>query len=321
MDSLKRNSSIELLRILSMIMIVIYHYQARTYGLYVIDNSRLGEPNLLPEIMLHSMGKLGVPTFVFISGWFGLHFRKKRFVEIVVTCAFYAVISFAGMALLYDVNYIKHPVFFLNLWWFMAAYLCLYMISPALEHMFTNYSRRFMLLTTLIFTYISYGDCFVDSARIGGLYQMFTMYLWARCARLYFSDFLQKWWLLLLMVCLLLRFGLVVLGYYTSHLGILMYLNSYVCPLSSLIAAGLLVGFSKITFRSNIINILSAASLSVYLCSESAFGIKCFDSLFPHDVWSMKKYIGGAIFVYAIITIVDQVRRLIVHRLLINRIK
>ena len=93
MHSIKRNSSIELLRILSMLIIVIYHYEARNFNLYVVASDRVGEPDLLPQLLTHSIGKLGVPVFVFISGWYGLKYRKERFWEMVGMCIFYALIS------------------------------------------------------------------------------------------------------------------------------------------------------------------------------------------------------------------------------------
>lgn len=68
MHSIKRNSSIELLRILSMLIIVIYHYEARNFNLYVVASDRVGEPDLLPQLLTHSIGKLGVPVFC-------IHFR------------------------------------------------------------------------------------------------------------------------------------------------------------------------------------------------------------------------------------------------------
>lgn len=96
MHSIKRNSSIELLRILSMLIIVIYHYEARNFNLYVVASDRVGEPDLLPQLLTHSIGKLGVPVFVFISGWYGLKYRKERFWEMVGMCIFYALISCIG---------------------------------------------------------------------------------------------------------------------------------------------------------------------------------------------------------------------------------
>lgn len=44
------------------------------------------------------------------------------------------------------------------------------------------------LLAVLTITYISFGDYFVKSANIGGLFQMFSMYLSARWIKLYLKN-------------------------------------------------------------------------------------------------------------------------------------
>ncbi len=101
---IKRNINIELLRIISMLLIVIYHYQAREFGLYVIGNDQLGDPQLLPELILHSFGKLGVPIFVFISGYYGIKFKDKRLWELIIMTFFYALLS----VLVYDIIYLEY---------------------------------------------------------------------------------------------------------------------------------------------------------------------------------------------------------------------
>lgn len=47
----QRNSSIELLRIIAMIIIVFFHFHARNFGMYVFGNERINEEGLL----LHSI--------------------------------------------------------------------------------------------------------------------------------------------------------------------------------------------------------------------------------------------------------------------------
>lgn len=321
MHSIKRNSSIELLRILSMLIIVIYHYEARNFNLYVVASDRVGEPDLLPQLLTHSIGKLGVPVFVFISGWYGLKYRKERFWEMVGMCIFYALISCIGCQLLYgQVRFLELP-FSINLWWFMAAYLSVYLLSPGINHFIDTCDKWQVLLAVLTITYISFGDYFVKSANIGGLFQMFSMYLSARWIKLYLKKWIDKWWFLLLISLIIFRAGLIIGGHYTGHLGILPYLNSYVNPLTTLMSACIFIGCSKLSFNSTTINWLSASSLAVYLCSESPFGQMFFDSWFPHIEWNFLHFIIGAIAVYFCITIIDQIRKSITHNLIVNKLK
>ena len=76
----KRNSSIELLRIIAMIDIVMFHYLSRNCNLYAVENSRIAEDvNLWKEMIFQYIGYLGVPCFMFISGYYGIKFKWGRF--------------------------------------------------------------------------------------------------------------------------------------------------------------------------------------------------------------------------------------------------
>ncbi len=141
----KRNSSIELLRIVSMILIVLYHYHARKYDLYVIDAPRPEDPNFLYELLTHSLGKLGVPIFVFISGWYGIKFRKNRIAHMIVECMFYAVLSTSLYALLYHGFELKNIIFFINHWWFMAAYIYAYIYYHRVSIIYLKNAPRYIL--------------------------------------------------------------------------------------------------------------------------------------------------------------------------------
>lgn len=83
--SSKRNSSIELLRIIAMIIIVFFHFHARNFGMYVFGNERINEEGLLLHSILHHLGGLGVPCFMFISGYYGMKFKKDRLLDINIT--------------------------------------------------------------------------------------------------------------------------------------------------------------------------------------------------------------------------------------------
>lgn len=314
----ERNSSIELLRIISMILIVLYHYHARNYNLYVIDAPRPEDADFIYKLMTHSLGKLGVPIFVFISGWFGIKYRKERFVDMLFQCAFYACLAVCLYAVFYNGFDFKGLVFFINHWWFMAAYLCLYVLAPALNRMMEESSKKHSLLIVLLFYFISFGDLVVKSANIGGLYMMLTMYLSARWLKMYASGFLEKYARYILIACFVIRFGVVGLVSYIPKYGLLTYINSYVSPVSTLFAASLLVLVSKFIFCSKWVNKMAASCLSVYLLSESGFGQTFFSFLFPEE-YSFIGYVGGGICVFGIIFLVDQIR-IITSKLLLRKL-
>ena len=65
LNKTQRNSSIELLRIISMLLIVTFHFSGRAYNLFspeLLTNANTE----LSKILLHSLGQTGVPIFMFI---------------------------------------------------------------------------------------------------------------------------------------------------------------------------------------------------------------------------------------------------------------
>lgn len=316
-----RNSSIELLRIICMLLIVIYHYHARDFNLYVVASDRVCEYDMLPKLILHSLGKLGVPIFVFISGWYGLKFKKKRFLEMLSMCAFYAVLCVVGCFLFYEENKIKQVFFFVNLWWFMTAYLCLYILSPGINYLFNTLGKHQTFILSTVLTYIAFGGVFLDSGDKGGLFLMFSMFFCARWLKLYASVWLDRWWCIILVAVLVVRIGTIIVGFFTGHLGVLPFINSYVNPLTIILVAAIFVGFTKIIFSSVIVNKLASCSLAVYLCSESDFGKKVFDGWFPHENWNLFHYVVASVSVYLTISIIDQLRKYITDNLVVRIVK
>lgn len=319
MNIKERNSSIELLRILCMLSIIIFHFNARHFNLYVVGNERINENNLLTGLIIHSIGGLGVPIFVFISGWFGLNYRKERAIDLIGTCAFYALLSTALLLVYYDISRPKDALFFLNNWWFIAAYICIYVLTPGINYLFNHTGKYPMLFLILIFLYISYGDTFHKEANIGGLYQMFTMYLSARWLKLYTYNLLTKYCFIILLGAIIIRFGCILISYYTQHLGIIPLINAYTCPITIFLASSIFITFEKIKFQSKIINKLAISALSVYLFSEGTFGKIFFDSWFFNSGSIYFNYIYISIFIYMFITLIDQVRLFLMNKLLYNK--
>ena len=310
----QRNSSIELLRIISMILIVLYHYHARKYNLYVVDTPRPEDADFLSKLMMHSLGKLGVPIFVFISGWFGVRFRKDRFFDLLLQCFFYAFLSTILLGVCYGSFELKSIVFFLNHWWFIAGYLCLYLLAPGIDYLFETYNKKAILGIVLLFYFISFGDVVVNSAKIGGLYLMLTMYLSARWLRLYGADSLEKYGVILFLSAFIVRFGIIGVAYVSNHLNFLSYVNSYVSPLTTILVASIFILFSKRRFHVKLINQVAVSCLSVYLFSESGFGQRFFSCLFPEE-YSIMGYFYGALLTFVIIVLLDQVRKFLSSRL------
>lgn len=133
-----RNSSIELLRIISMVMIVGCHFA--THGGFSFSSENITIPRLWWYV-LEMGGNLGVDVFVLISGYFlvtdsGSLFNFKRVLKFWVqvftySAVIYIVSGISGISEFGVVSGIKtvFPITF-ELWWFASAYFVLYLIHP-----------------------------------------------------------------------------------------------------------------------------------------------------------------------------------------------
>ena len=72
----QRDSNIELLRVVSMVMIVFYHFMARLSELNSAGNTQTIVNSLIPVV------HIGVICFVLISGYWGIKFSIKGFLSL-----------------------------------------------------------------------------------------------------------------------------------------------------------------------------------------------------------------------------------------------
>lgn len=158
----KRNSNIEILRIISMFLIVLGHFAWQTKWSFSPNDS------IVHVASVHSLwigGKLGVNIFVLISGYFLIksNFKVKSFVSVWLTSYFYAWIIFIlySFFIVHDLSLkdLIKTIFmgsagYLN--WFVTAYLIMYVLHPFLNKLILSLKRRellsLILLSVLIFS-------------------------------------------------------------------------------------------------------------------------------------------------------------------------
>ena len=137
---MQRQSNIELLRIVSMLLILIVH----------IDGASLGLPQPMGDItsittrdwwrlIVESISIIGVNCFVLISGYFGIRASWKGFLRFSSYCLFYSVAIYCIVAIGINNNWSwkglsESFMFFTHTdLWFIPAYLGLYLIAPFLN--------------------------------------------------------------------------------------------------------------------------------------------------------------------------------------------
>lgn len=126
-----RNASFELLRIICMFMIVLYHLFIK------LDYSTVSTSALYSSILfpLH----VAVICFVLISGYFGIRLSFKKITDFFIQVLFYNIVVYSVCSVISNEFTVKNFIIsFLPLshnqdLWFIRTYLYLMLLSPLIN--------------------------------------------------------------------------------------------------------------------------------------------------------------------------------------------
>lgn len=157
---MKRKSNFELLRIISMVMIIMHHLSY--HGGININYSLIGL-NEFFYFLFRVGGKIGVDIFVLITGYFMINKEKikiSKLLKLWLQIVFYSVGLYTLVVLFTSVKYNRlnfiHsflPISYKS-WWFATAYFILYLFIPYINILFNkmdknNYKKLLVLCTVL----------------------------------------------------------------------------------------------------------------------------------------------------------------------------
>ena len=283
-SSVGRQSNIELLRIVAMVMIVASHF-------CIHGGFKYGEELTLNSMWLTffgSGGKLGVDVFMLISGYFAVmseRFRFSRVIRLWLQGFFYAVGIYLILILVKAVKF-KTVDLLLNfipvsakIWWFLTCFFILTLLSPLIHRMYRSISQsafKKALAVMTVFWIISYTLLNLNGFA-NELVSMFYMYSIGAYIRLYRDDkknrpvvcILSAVFIMLLSCGLTLWMKQIVTEEYRR------FVANYVGSTSLFVTAAavlLFLGFKNIRMGSiKWVNAISAATFGVYLIHEDPY--------------------------------------------------
>ncbi len=213
-----RNSSMELLRIVAMIMIVLHH--SVLHGGFDMGASSITIPRLWYNLILLG-GKIGVNVFVIISGYYlindnGPVFNLKKIIKFVGQVFFYSIAIFfifklAGVYHLGAISFVKAclPITF-SQWWFASAYFVLYLIHPFLNKLLHSIDKSLhqKLILLLIICWSVIPTFTTSSYQSNSLLWFVTLYVISGYIRLYGLNqkFRAKHYFICFLVCSILSY-------------------------------------------------------------------------------------------------------------------
>lgn len=156
----QRKSNMELLRIISILMIISFHCAFKSGFSFEPGFS----VNKLIVKTFWMFGELGVNLFVLISGYFMVnsHFKWKKVIRLLLEVQFYHwgkvfIGCKLGLYALYewrDILFTFFPITLEN-YWFISAYIILYILSPYFNILIQSMDKKTYqkLLFTVLFIY------------------------------------------------------------------------------------------------------------------------------------------------------------------------
>lgn len=305
-----RNTNVELLRFVLMAFILLWHVIVHGYNFKEIGNPGFIYSGNIPiTLLLSTMVVPATYCFVFISGFWGIHLKLKKFSELIIWCLIVSIgqafiQKYCLMESLNAKDMLKSlfPITS-NRWWFMTAYIQLMIFSPFLnagmEKM--NYGKKKILLT-VIFCF-SLFHMFIGEPNAGSsLIGIIFMYLLGRYFKehgvwrvsksiaLYISSFL------VLYIFLLLGYYVLEYSVFSKAQKAVFYFMGFANPLIIVMAVCLFFMTLQLPiWKNKTLNNVLSPNLFVYLITEGTMGGQIYK--FIANTFNVSKIEGSILFI------------------------
>ena len=273
----ERESNIELLRIILIIMVLGLHYLNAKMG------GALGftDKNTFNFYFIHAMESafiIAVNVFILITGYFMIKKEKisiKKVCELVAICIFYGVVIFALVVLFNDININKNTLktflFTIINRWFIVIYIILYLLIPYINRVVNSISKKQLkCLIIIMLIFFSIWPTFISTATVRdngyGIINFVLLYLIGGYIRLY-KDEKQNIWKYLFLYLLM----TIITTSYSLKFARAWHYN---CIFNIISSISLFLIFKNIKFKNKVINKLSKYTLSVYIIHENSFIVR-----------------------------------------------
>lgn len=348
----KRNSNLELMRILSMFLIVLHHYSIHGMGTDLAYSI-----NRYITAILVLGGQLGVVIFVLISGYymcqinFSIKSQVTKIAKLVGQVIFYSIV-FINVAYIISKNVLGYADILNNArvgfgikqylnailpigystYWFATDYIVLMICSPLLNVILKNIEKKRLKMYLLIFTFLWSVIPILTNAEYdyNNIVWFMVLYLYAGYIRLYvkLDEKYKRNLLIAISIYIVIILSAIIMtfvGNYTEIKMLTTFSNHFAItnsPFILLCGIELLLFFVKLKpYYSNIINIIASATFGVYLIHDNVY-IRQFiwkyilglpQSVYNKDYLIVHAFIS-VIIVYTICTLIELMRQYTIER-------
>lgn len=280
MKNKTRESGIELLRIIAMLMVMFVHADFLAMGAPKSTDIVNNVADASVRVWIQTLTMCCVDIFVLISGWFSINPKIKSISAFLFQCLFfyfgiYIVLILLGHTSL-SVKGIKICIVATKLNWFIKSYLFLYILAPVLNTYVQQIDRKtqrnvLLAFYSMLFVYGWLFDATYEIANGCSTLSFIGLYLLARYIRLFQPKLVEMPRKRYLLINVFVVTFITVLYITPPYLGILnsTFLGnvwiSNVSPLIVLISVFFLLYFANLKFKSLFVNIVAASSFAAFL--------------------------------------------------------
>ena len=281
----ERASNIELLRIVSILFVMILHANYLALEPPSPTDITASFGNAFIRSFIEALSCVCVNIFVIISGWFGIRFKVVRLLELIFQVIFISFLLYAFMRSIGLTGTMESADFFQLLfikngaYWFVRAYLILYVFAPVLNSFVDNIDRNQIRLFLIgFFVFQSIFGFFRSDVWFSEGYSPLSfmgLYVLARYVRMYPNQYVNFNWKVDLIIYLVLSAitaicALLLTPLFTKGATIMFLYSS---PLVIMASLSFFLFFTKISIRSRIINWVAISAFAAYLvhCSPHLF--------------------------------------------------
>lgn len=271
MEKRQRDSKFEILRMVCMILIIAHHLSC--HGGYALDAISSVNQGFVKGLIVG--GKLGVNVFVLISGYFlcKSKFKPSKLMKLLLEILFYSFFIYIIFVATGVVEFSTKEFFYsifptsTNAYWFMTCYVIMYVLSPFINKILNATSKRecllligfLLILQTILplagFSYLSNVAWFI------------TLYVIAGYLRMFPSKIADCKWFNITLFCL----TFVAMITFNVFLDMSIWgMTSIVCLICSVSLFDVFKNIKR-TISSKFINLISSATLGVYLIHDNNY--------------------------------------------------
>lgn len=283
-----RQSNIELLRIIAMLLVLIVHADFASIGCPNIDAIATSPLSSFFRFLAQSFSIVCVNLFVLISGYFGINPKRRSISSLIFQIIFLRVIT-AFIIMWIEGSQISRSTF-LNLIpgyhdWFVMSYLLLVFFCPLINSFIKNSSQKQLLSYIIIFYTIQtflgwilpiWGTIFSNGYSFTSMIGLYLLGRYLNIQKGVFQQYSTKfyiWGYLLtsLLMAIIVFFAISITNNALFFDYIKTLFGSYISPFVIFSSVCLFLAILKLNFKSRVVNWFSASVFSVYLIHCNPF--------------------------------------------------